>query len=327
MNNLTPHPRCVLVTGANGFVGSHVVDELLKNGYQVKAVVRSEWKNVPQGVEIIHADLSVPVDWSAALRGVTTIIHSAARVHQMAESSKMGVDEHRNHNTRATLELAEQAAKADVQRFIYISTIAINGVFTNLGQYFSESSEPNPQSSYASSKYEAELGLAKVAHRYPIEIVTIRPPMVYGANAPGNFSRLVSLVKTRIPLPFGLADNPRSFIFVNNLVNFIMLCIDHPGAGNQLFLVSDGEDVSLRSMICQISDHLQLKSCEFPFPLSLLKSIFFLLGRSELSNQLLKSMRVDISKARKLLGWVPPYSSSDGLAISLKNTNDIKRVA
>lgn len=310
--------QCVLVTGANGFVGSHVIDSLLKAGYIVKAVVRNSWSNTPQGVELIFADLSLPVDWSNALHDVTTIIHLAARVHQMNESPQMTLEEYRNINTGATLELAEQAAKVGVKRFIYLSTIAVNGVFTGPGECFTEQSEPEPESSYAISKYESELGLQKLALLYPMEVTIIRPPMIYGENAPGNFSRLVSLVKAGIPLPFRLAKNPRSFIFIENLASFILVCVEHPAAGNELLLVSDDDDISLCILICQVSKNLELRPRVFSLSVWLLETVFIVFGRRALVNQLLKPMRINISKARSLLGWDPPYSSFFGLSNSVK---------
>lgn len=318
MANITLTQQCVLVTGANGFVGSHVIDALLSSGYFVKAVVRNTWSNAPHGVELLVADLSLPFDWSDALRGVTTIIHLAARVHQMDESPQMALEEFRNINTRATLELADQAAITGVKRFLYLSTIAVNGVFTAPGEYFTEQSGPRPKSSYAVSKYESELGLLKIAQKYPMEVTIVRPPMIYGLNAPGNFSRLTSIVKTPIPLPFGQAKSLRSFIFIQNLVSFVVLCLGHPSAGNQVFLVSDGDDISLFTLICQISSKLERRSRTFSFPLNLLGLIFIILGRRALVNQLFKPMRIDISKARTLLGWEPPYSSFFGLNGSVK---------
>ncbi|MBT8518878.1 NAD-dependent epimerase/dehydratase family protein [Polynucleobacter paneuropaeus] len=311
-------PQCVLLTGANGFVGSHVIDALLQSGYSVKAVVRHSWNRAPQGVEVITSDLSLPVNWNEALIGVSTIIHLAARVHQMDESSQMAIDEFRNINTRATLELAEQAARAGVKRFIYLSTIAVNGSFTLPDEYFTEQSQPNSKSAYAISKYESELGLQKLSQRYSMEVTMIRPPAVYGLNAPGNFSRLVSLIKTRIPLPFGCANQPRSFIFIKNLVDFILLSIHHPGAGNELFLISDGDDIALNDLICQISHNLKFRNYIFPVPLNLLEGLLRILGRQGLVNQLLQPLRIDIGKARTLLRWSPPYTSSKGLNLSVE---------
>jgi nucleoside-diphosphate-sugar epimerase len=321
MNNSRLNQQSVLVTGANGFVGSHVINELLKEGCFLKAAVRSSWANAPEGVELITADLSSLVDWDVALVGVDAVIHLGARVHQMNESPKMALELFRNINTRATLELAEKAAKAGVKRFIYLSTMAVNGNFTHPGEYFTEQSAPNPKSSYAISKYESELGLQKLAQQYPMEVTIIRPPMVYGAYAPGNFSKLVSLIKSRIPLPFSSANNLRSFIFINNLVDFIVFCIDHPAAGNELFLVSDGDDISLNFMIRQISQNLNLSASMFPLPSVLLERLFQVLGRPGLAAQLLRPMRVDISKAQRLLDWTPSSSSLEGIAESMKSKN------
>jgi len=315
--NPKTEPKLILVTGANGFIGSHVIEMLLAKGCSVKAVARNPLRSSSANVEMIAADLSLPIDWREALGGVSTIIHLAARVHQMNEAPQMALDEFKNINTCATLELAEQAAKAGVNRFIYLSTMAVNGAFTLPGESFTEVSTPCPHSSYAISKYEAELGLQKIAQQYPMEVVIVRPPMVYGANAPGNFSKLVSLIKTRIPLPFGCANYPRSFIFIGNLVSFIETCMNHPAAANELFLVSDADDVSLCSMIEQISRNLQLTSNIFPLPLAMLEGLLIPLGRRGLANQLLKPMRINISKAQSLLGWIPPYTVHEGLMLSV----------
>jgi len=322
MVNAESCPRCVLVTGAHGFVGSHIVDALLKNGYSVKAVVRNAWSNAPKGVEVLIADLSKSVNWNNALCGVTTIIHLAARVHQKNQPH-MALEEFRNINTRATLELAEQASNVGVKQFIYLSTIAVNGTFTEPGEKFTEQSESRPKGSYAISKYEAELGLKRLAEQRPMALTIIRPPMVYGKNAPGNFSRLISLIKTRIPLPFGSVVNLRSFIFIENLTDFIMLCVEHPDARNELFLVSDNDDRSLKTMIFQISNILELRVGVFPFPVSWLEWALRLIRRSDMVNQLLKPMQIDITKAHVLLGWTAPYGVSDGLTISIKNKNNI----
>jgi len=319
MTNIIIKER-ILVTGANGFVGAHLVDKLLGSGFSVNAAVRKGWSEAPEGVEIISVgDFSLPIDWSAALNDISTVIHLAARVHQMDESPEMALEESRSINTHATLELAKQAAKFGIKRFIYLSTIAINGAFTAPNEFFTEESDLNLKSSYAISKYEAELGLKKIAQQYPMEVVIIRPPMVYGKNAPGNFSRLVSLVKTRIPLPFGLANNLRSFIFIQNLVNFIVLCIEHPAAGNELFLASDDDDISLYNLICQISNNLQLRANVFKFHLGFLEMTLMMISSKDLSNQLLKPMRINTTKARKLLGWIPSFSSAEGLIASIKD--------
>ena len=321
MTNTALSPQCALVTGANGFVGSHVIDALLKNGCSVKAVVRNAWSNAPQGIEVLVADLSLPVDWSDALCGVTTIIHLAARVHKIDKSPQKVLDEFRSINTRATLELAEQAAKAGVKRFIYLSSVAVNGAFTAPGEYFTEQSEPRPISPYAISKYESELGLQKLAQQYAMEHVIIRPPMVYGLDAPGNFSRLVSLMKTRIPLPFGSASNFRSLIFIENLTNFIMLCIKHPAAANELFLVSDNDDISLSYLIAEISKNLKLCAWVFPVPLGFLEIVLRIIGKDGLVNQLLRPMKIDMAKAQLVLEWTPPYSFNGGLNLSITKRN------
>jgi nucleoside-diphosphate-sugar epimerase len=319
MRNSASDPQVVLVTGANGFVGSHVVKALVKRGHHIKAVVRKTTQNSSEFVEVVNANLSKSIDWTRNLGNVSTVIHLAARVHQMNESLQDSLDDFTNINTRATLELAEQSAKAGIKRFVYLSTIAVNGSFTLPGEFLTENSPPCPKSSYAISKYEAELGLQKIAQQYTMEVVIIRPPMVYGANAPGNFSKLISLVKTRIPLPFRSAKNLRSFIYVGNLVSFIETCINHPAAGNELFLISDDDDISLGKMIKQVSQDLGFGICFFSFPLIGLEGLLLLLGQRRLVNQLLKPLRIDISKAKRILEWIPPYSLVDGIRSAIKN--------
>ena len=322
IENSASDSKVVLVTGANGFVGSHLVKALVKRGHHIKAVVRKMTQNTSESVEIVSENLSESVDWASHLGAVSTVIHLAARVHQINESPQDSLDDFRNINTRATLELAEQSAKAGVKRFVYLSTMAVNGSFTLPGEFFTENSPPYPKSSYAISKYEAELGLQKIAQQYPMEVVIIRPPMVYGANAPGNFSKLVSLIKTRIPLPFGSAKNLRSFIYIGNLVSFIEVCVDHPMAGNELFLVSDIDDVSLVSMIEQIGMVLNLRPNLFTFSLKLLESLLMLLGRSSLVNQLFRPMRINPTKAQILLGWNPKSTFIEGIFWALNDKKD-----
>lgn len=322
IENFASDSKFILVTGANGFVGSHVVKALVKRGNHIKAVVRKTSQNTSESIEIVSANLTESIDWTHDLSDVSTVIHLAARVHQMNESPQDCLDDFRNVNTRATLELAEQAAKVGVKRFVYLSTIAVNGSFTLPGEFFTENSPPCPMSSYAISKYEAEQGLKKIAQQYPMEVVIIRPPMVYGANAPGNFSKLVFLVKTRIPLPFRAAKNLRSFIYVGNLVNFIEVCVDHPAAGNELFLVSDIDDISLVSMIEQIGMVLNLRPNLFAFPLKLLEILLMLLGRSGLVNQLFRPMRINPTKAKILLGWNPESTFTEGIFWALNDKKD-----
>lgn len=319
--NLIIDPKTILVTGANGFIGLHLIHALVEKDYCIKAAVRNAAKIQCTSIDVIDADLSGSIDWTENLRDVTTVIHLAARVHKMNESSYDSLDAFRNINTRATLELAEQAAIVGVKRFIYLSTVAVNGSYTISGESFTESSQPCPKSAYAISKYESEQGLKKLSEQYPMEFVIIRPPMVYGAHAPGNFAKLVSIVQKGVPLPFGLTKNLRSFIYIDNLVSFIEACINNPAAGNNTFLISDSDDVSLFSMVEQISKNLEVRNNIFPVPLSVLGAFFILFRKRSLVNQLLKPMRIDISAAKKILKWMPPHSFSDGIRMTFKKNS------
>lgn len=311
----------ILVTGANGFIGVHLISQLLDCGHSVKGLVRRGWGSAPDKVEVITGDLTSSFEDSGALSSVSTVIHLAARVHQMKGASQVGLDEYRKVNTVATLQLAEKSAKAGVKRFIYLSSLSVNGSYTMPGEFFTEGSIPNPGSPYAISKYEAELGLRKIAQKYSIEIVIIRPPMVYGLGAPGNFSRLVSLIKTRLPLPFGSSNQLRSLIYIENLISFIILCINHPAAANEIFLVSDDDDISLCELICKISFNLSFRPNIFSIPIRFLSKVFIIFKRVDLANQLLKPLRVNIAKARNLLGWTPPINLHTALSLSLKKLN------
>lgn len=300
----------ILVTGANGFLGRAVCAELLEKGFEVLCAVRSRF--LLDGARIIRIpDLEREHDWSSNLDGVDCIIHAAGRAHIMNNAASDSFDEFHKINVIGTMNLAEQAAMKGVMRFIFISSVGVNGNTND--RPFTEEDKPNPQGPYALSKFEAEQGLLKIARQSKMEVVIIRPPLVYAANAPGNFARLMGLVKwvarLHLPLPFGAINNRRSLVAVQNLIDFIVLCVDHPLAGNQTFLVADGVDVSTTELLraCAVEQGVNLRL--IPVPQRWLEFGARLLGKQSLMMKLCGNLQVDITKARSLLGWNPVVPS------------------
>ena len=303
----------ILVTGANGLVGSYLCAELCLHRYAVVAASRSV--DMPhEGVQRMRIDtIDSATDWSAELRNIDIVIHLAARVHVMNDSAVDPLKEFRKVNVAGTLNLAQQAAKAGVKRFIFISSIKVSGEQTELGKPFAESDTANPQDAYGVSKHEAEQGLLQIAQYAGIEIVIIRPPLVYGAGVKANFASMMQSVKSRIPLPLGAIHNKRSFVYVGNLVSFIMRCIDHPAAANQTFLVSDGQDLSTTELLRGCAAALGVRARLLPVPEKLVEIFATLIGKGDVARRLCGNLQVDISKASTLLDWAPPISLADGL--------------
>lgn len=298
----------VLVTGGSGFVGGALLERLSDLGYELVAPSRRLLPRAPVGVvNPLLGELSGDLDWSDALTGISVVIHVAARVHILNETAADPLAEFRKANLDGTLRLAEQAKAAGVQRFIFISSIGVNGSTTD-GCAFQESTAPAPHSNYAVSKYEAELELKKVFSGSAANFVIIRPPLVYSWDAPGNFARLLKLVKKGFPLPFGSINNRRGFVSLENLIDFISCCVEHPAAANQLFLISDGEDISTKNLVRTLASGMGRKAMLLPIPARLLKLALKLLGRDALHDQLCGSLEIDSSKARNLLSWYPPKS-------------------
>lgn len=309
--------RKCLVTGASGFVGSALVRALAV--YQnVRIAVRSpaaaSLNSVAEVVQI--SDIGPQSDWREALSGVGTVIHLAGRAHVLRESQADPLAEFRRVNVAGSMQLAHQAAEARVGRFIFVSSIGVNGDET-FSTPFSEADAPNPQRPYAISKWEAEQSLTALAAQTGMEAVIIRPPLVYGPNAPGNFGRIRRLVSSGLPLPFGAIRNRRSFVGLDNLVDFIITCIEHPAAANETFLLSDGEDLSTADLIRRLARAMGRRARLLPVPESVLLAAAALLGQRDIAQRLLGTLQVDSSKARQLLRWVPPITVDEGLRLAV----------
>ncbi len=302
----------VLVTGASGFVGTEVVRNLKLQNFEVHVANRRTCKTEADFSYKV-GDLGPDTNWHEALKGCDVIIHLAARVHVMDDSAVDPLAEFRKTNVEGTLNLALQAAKAGVRRFIFISSVKVNGEYTIIGKPFTEEDAANPQDAYGISKHEAEQGLLLIAQQTGMEVVIIRPPLVYGPGVKANFASLMRAVKRRVPLPFGAINNKRSFVYVGNLVSLILRCIDHPAAANQVFLVSDGCDISTTELLRECALALGVKPRLMPIPQSLIEVCACLLGKRAVAQRLCGNLRVDITKARILLGWAPPVSVTDGL--------------
>ena len=314
-------PRYILVTGASGFVGQALCAELTSCAYAVRGVFRSHTSAISLGADIgqiIIKSMDGETSWSAALRNVDVVVHLAARVHVMNDVAFDPLTDFRRVNVEATLRLARQAAIAGVKRFVFISSVKVNGEATGAMEVFRPDDVPQPQDAYSISKMEAEKGLHQIAVETGMEVVVIRPPLIYGLNAKGNFAALIRIVKYGVPLPLASVHNHRSLVGLDNLVNFIVTCVKHPLAANQTFLVSDGQDLSTPSLIRKISEAANISTCLFPLPVSALHIGAWLLGKENVVKRLCGNLRVDISKSKQLLGWVPPVSVDEGIRRAIK---------
>jgi nucleoside-diphosphate-sugar epimerase len=309
-----------LITGANGFLGSAIVDRLqLEDDAELHLAVRRFDHEVLERVSVHSGlDLQDLDSWDMALFDVDIVIHAAARVHVMADAAIDPLHEYYVLNTMATQELAKKSAAAGVKRFIYISTIKVNGDQTLGGRKFTPEDIPNPSDDYAKSKHEAEECLMRISKESKMEVVIVRPVLVYGPGVKGNFLSLINFIYKEIPIPLGLVKNFRSIVAIDNLVDFILRCSQHPAAVNQIFLISDGEDLSTPQLINRISFAMGIKSKLVKIPLWLLVTSLKLIRKERYSKRLLNSLQVDISKSRQLLGWKPPATIDESLAKTIK---------
>jgi UDP-glucose 4-epimerase len=307
----------ILVTGASGFVGSALCCRLDHDGWIVRAVARDLnrlEKLSGAGIEKFPiGDIGPETKWNDALAGVDSVVHLAARVHVMHDTDGDPLAAYRVVNTEGTINLARQAAAAGVRRFVFISSVKVNGEETSPGQPFTEEDEPAPLDPYGISKLEAEQGLRDLATATGMEVVIIRPPLVYGPGVKANFLTMMRWLNKGVPLPFGALDNRRSLVALDNLVDFIITCIDHPAAAKQTFLVADGEDLSTTELLRRVGRAMGKPVRLIPVPMGLLQAGARLLGKQEMARRLCGSLQVDITKARTLLGWKPPVAVDEGL--------------
>ena len=306
----------VLVTGANGFVGKALGKRMVLNGWHVRGAVRSAEQaataKLPAGVDVVPIkSIGANTDWSDALSGVDVVVHLAARVHVMNDTSSYPLSAFRQVNVAGTERLARMAAINGVKRFVYVSSIKVNG--EGCEKPFTEYDIPAPDDPYGVSKWEAEQVLHKVAKDTGLEVVIFRPPLVYGPGVKANFLSLFKIVDRGIPLPLAGINNHRSLIYLRNLVDAIVTSVNHPKAAGQTFLVSDGEDVSTPELIRRVAAALGRPARLFPFPPSLMRFAGKLLGKSDAIERLVGSLTIDSSKIRRELGWKPPYTMEQGL--------------
>jgi len=324
----------VLVTGATGFIGQALSLSCIKRGFQIQRAIRVNpeqfsnkkiKKSGKTGDFVCVGSIGSHTDWSNVLQDIDAVIHLAARVHKINDDAVNPLVAFREVNTTGTEHLARESAKIGVRRFVYLSTVKVNGEETGLGieksgmrekkrqESFSESDIPNPQDPYAVSKWEAEQVLHKISKETGMEVVIIRPPLVYGPGVKANFLTMMRWLHRGVPLPLGSINNKRSLVSLGNLVDLITTCIDHPAAANQTFLAGDGEDLSTTELLRRLGKALGKPARLLPVPEWLLKIGLNAVGKGDIAQRLCGSLQVDISKARNVLGWEPPVSVDEGL--------------
>lgn len=303
-----------LITEGTGFVGPGVVARLAAQGVETLACVRGAIVSMPEGVRVVPlGELNANTDWRQFLAGVKNVVHLAARVHVMHDTEADPLTAFRTVNVAGTMNLACQAAVAGVKRFVFVSSVKVNGESTPRFRSFTKDDIPNPQDAYGKSKHEAEQGLLQISKETDMQVVIIRPPLVYGPGVKANFSALMGAVRRGLPLPLGSVNNKRSFVALDNLVDFIATCITHLKAANQTFLVSDGQDLSTTELIRGMAKAAGVPARLLPVPVWALQAVGALLGKGDAVQRLCGNLQVDISKAQSLLGWTPPSSVEEGL--------------
>jgi len=313
LSSVTSRRPTILVTGASGFIGSALCRRLDADGAAVRGTLQRLGKSAATFEPIGIGPIDGSTDWSNALRGIEVVVHLAARVHVPHQSGRDALDAFAHVNVKGTLNLARQAQQAGVRRFVFLSSIGVNGASTATAAFAAED-PPRPHSPYALSKLEAEEGLRCLAEGGGLEVVIIRPPLVYGPGAPGNFGALLRWLQRGWPLPVGLVNkNRRSLVALDNLVDLIVTCSHHPGAANQTFLVCDGEDLSTRDLLCRMAAATGKPARLLPVPPDILRAVLRTLGRSEMYQSLCGSLQIDMRKTRQVLDWTPPVSVDEGL--------------
>jgi nucleoside-diphosphate-sugar epimerase len=299
----------LLITGSSGFVGQKVV----RMAQQRQFDVLKQQRSASAKEDVIICDINSDTEWSSSLSGVECVVHCAARVHQMKESLSDARKAYQQVNVDGTLNLARQAVQAGVKRFVFISSIKVNGEFSPDGKPFIEKIGKAPSDLYGQSKYQAELGLKKIASETGLEIVIIRPPLVYGPGVKANFATMMKWVKKGIPLPLGAVKNQRSLVYIDNLVDLMITCCDHPNAAGEVFLVSDGYDVTTTQLLKAIAYHMSCPSRLLPISTGLMTTCCSLIGKQALAQRLFGSLQLDISNTTDKLSWKPPVSFDNAI--------------
>jgi nucleoside-diphosphate-sugar epimerase len=305
-----------LVTGSNGFVGAALMRRLLGDEqHEVLGSVRQFSKDETLKMrQLLVGDLAPDTNWALALEGVDVVVHTAARVHVLSDTRGTEISDYRNANALGTTNLARQAAAAGVRRFVFISSVKVNGERTDAGSPFRESNSPQPVDPYGLSKYEAECGLKSICQETGMEYVILRPPVVYGPCVRANVESLMRLICTRLPLPLGGIENRRSMIALENLLDLIVSCITAPTAANEVFFASDGNDLSTTELVTKLAAALQKRVHLFHLPPSSFRAMANLIGYPHYADRLLDSLQVNIDKARHTIPWEPRLSVDEGLA-------------
>lgn len=303
----------ILVTGANGFVGRALCDEAVSQGFHVRGATRTVCHLAGGAENVVVGMCDGKTDWMAALDGIDVVIHLAARVHVMKDVATDPLAEFLKVNMQGTANLACQAAAAGVKRLVYVSSIKVNGEHTTETQPFSESDKPNSQDAYGISKWRAEQELQRVAQESGLEVVIVRPPLVYGPGVKGNFIRLLAAVDKGIPLPLASVRNKRSLIYLGNLADALIVCASHPAAAGNTYLVCDGEDISISDLVRQMAISLGRPARLFPMPVGLLRGLGRLFGKLESVERIVGSLRVNDDLIRKELGWKPRFTLRQGM--------------
>jgi nucleoside-diphosphate-sugar epimerase len=301
----------VTLTGSSGFIGAAVHPHLLARGHDVIATGRRPRSSGGSSSYVQVGEIDRSTAWGEALKGVDVVVHLAGRAHVMGRARSDQPERFCDVNVAGSMNLARQALEAGARRFVFISSIGVNG--TESSRPFHEADKPAPKDRYATSKLAAEQGLRALAASSDMEIVVIRPPMVYGPGAPGNFGKLVNAVCKGIPLPLGAVNNQRTLLSRANLVDFIGCCIEHPAAANEVFLAGDSEDLSTTELLNRLGAALRRPARLIPVPVRLLEATAVLVGRGELVRRICGNLQIDISKSRRVLGWSPPFTVEEGL--------------
>lgn len=314
--------KTILLTGANGFVGKSLANKLAsEKKILLRLATRSMLRETsdPRISVLPPMDLTAETNWHDALEGCDVVIHTAARVHVMEETANDPLYEFRKINVEGTLNLARQAAQKHVKRFVFISSIKVNGESTSSNQLYAADDIAKPEDPYAFSKYEAEQGLLLLSEQTGMEVVIIRPPLVYGPGVKGNFQRMISWLQKGIPLPLGMVKNKRSFVALDNLVSLILTCVAHPKAANQIFLVSDGDDLSTPELLKKIGRSMNKPVTLLPIPFWFLKFSATILGKKDILQRLCGSLQVDITKTCNMLDWKPVVNTNEGLDLVIQD--------